>query len=281
MLGDNEGAHRVRTSTPPRSADLLSQAPACRQLLRLRARHALRGGRRRSRSCQRGWLQGVRGSIEYASVHPGRVPSVSPAGSPGAIDTFGRRSGSRPGSNADRTSLRPTARLGHRERLAAPEPSGQSVQMAAKRPKRDSGSRGLLGVLRHPIAAVTAPFRERAPATDEDRRAASGPEGRIVTCFVRASFDPLPRRWKQGGLQLDQGGARWAPGFRLRGGGSPLPSPVRVEFVREVTGSEGWRIKPGFFQVIEAATERGDLRLAVPRDSVALVVERLTSGDHA
>jgi hypothetical protein len=44
---------------------------------------------------------------------------------------------------------------------------------------------------------------------------------------------------------------------------------------------DGWNIKPGVFQVIEAVTERGDLRLAVPRDSVALVVERLTSREHA
>jgi hypothetical protein len=49
-----------------------------------------------------------------------------------------------------------------------------------------------------------------------------------------------------------------------------------VQSVREVTGSERWRIKAGVYQVIEAATERGDLCLAVQRDSVALVVERLT-----
>ena len=152
---------------------------------------------------------------------------------------------------------------------------------AAKRPKRDRGSRTFLDVLRHPIAAVGAPSRDGAPATDEDRRAAAGPEGRVVTCFLRASFDPLPRTWKQGGLLLDQDGARWAPGRWLRGGGSPLPSQVHVESVRDVTGDERLHVKPGFFQVIEAATERGDLRLAVPRDSVALVVERLTSGEHA
>jgi len=158
---------------------------------------------------------------------------------------------------------------------------GQSVRVAAgKRPKRDSGSRTFLDVLLHPIAAVSAPSREGAPATDEDRRAASGPEGRLVTCFLRASFDPLPRRWKQGGLKLDQDGARWAPGFWPRGEGSPLPSQVQVQSVREVTGREGLHIKPGFFQVIEAATAPGDLRLAVPRDSVALVVERLTSGER-
>jgi hypothetical protein len=53
--------------------------------------------------------------------------------------------------------------------------------------------------------------------------------------------------------------------------------PVRVRAVREVTGGERLHIKPNFFQVIEAETERGELHLAVPRDSVSLVVERLTA----
>lgn len=146
-----------------------------------------------------------------------------------------------------------------------------------KRPKRDSGSRTLLDVLRHPIAALNAPHRQGAQATNEDRRAAEGPEGRLVTCLLRASFDPLPRRWNQGALQLDHDGARWAPGLRIRGGGCHLPLPVRVRAVREVTGGERLHIKPNFFQVIEAETERGELHLAVPRDSVSLVVERLTA----
>lgn len=170
--------------------------------------------------------------------------------------------------------VRPPVRAGSR--------NCQSVRVAApRRPKRDSGSRGLLDVLRHPIEALATPFRGGALATDEDRRAVTGWEGRLITCFVRASFDPLPRRWKQGGLQLDQDGARWAPGFRLRGGGSPLPSRVRVQTVREVMRGETLRIKPGLFQVIEADTDRGDLRLAVPKDSVALVVEWFRSGGHA
>lgn len=152
---------------------------------------------------------------------------------------------------------------------------------AVRRPKRDSGSRGLLDVLRHPFTALTTPCREGARATEGDRGAVAGPEGRVITCFLRASFDPLPGKWKHGGLHLDQDGARWVPGLRLRGGGSPLPSQVRVQTVREVKRGEALRIKPGFFQVIEADTERGSLRLAVPRDSVALVVERLVSGERA
>jgi hypothetical protein len=99
-----------------------------------------------------------------------------------------------------------------------------------------------------------------------------------VTCFLCASFEPFPRRWKQGGLHLSEDGVRWAPGLRLRGGGSPLPSPVVVGTVRGVVGRERMHVKAGFFQVIEATTDRGDLRMAVPKDSVALVVNHLRSG---
>jgi hypothetical protein len=56
---------------------------------------------------------------------------------------------------------------------------------------------------------------------------------------------------------------------------------MSVQSVRDVARGDGLHAKPGFFQVIEAATERGDLHLAVPRDSVALVLERLTSGEQA
>jgi hypothetical protein len=145
------------------------------------------------------------------------------------------------------------------------------------RPKRDRGSRSIFGVLRHPFAAFFAPYRDGADPAEVDRCAVWGPEGRLITCFVMASFDPLPRRWKQGGLHLDETGARWSAGFWPRGGGEPLPSEVDVKLVREVTGvREGLHVKKGYFQVIEARTDRGDLYLAVPRDSVALVVERLS-----
>jgi hypothetical protein len=35
------------------------------------------------------------------------------------------------------------------------------------------------------------------------------------------------------------------------------------------------RLKPAFFRVIEAATEHGEVTLGIPKDSVALVVDRL------
>ncbi len=146
-----------------------------------------------------------------------------------------------------------------------------------RRPARDAGSRGMFDVLRHPVAAFSAPFREGAAPTDADTSAASGTEGRVVSCFLCAAVEGLPQRWKMGGLQLDASGIRWAPGMRLRGGGSLLPSSLQVQTVREVRGwgRERMYVKHRIFQIIEATSDRGRLQLAVPRDSVALVVNRL------
>ena len=59
-----------------------------------------------------------------------------------------------------------------------------------------------------------------------------------------------------------------------------MPLPISVQSVRDVARGDGLHAKPGFFQIIEAAIERGDLHVAVPRDSVALVLERLTLGEQ-
>jgi hypothetical protein len=63
--------------------------------------------------------------------------------------------------------------------------------------------------------------------------------------------------------------------MRLRTEGTPLSSPIRVIKVREVEGSEKMRLKARIFQVIEVATGLGNVALGVPRDSVAIVEERL------
>ena len=99
-----------------------------------------------------------------------------------------------------------------------------------------------------------------------------------MSCALSASFHPFPPELQLGGLHLDASGARWAPGTRLHGGGEFLPVPIRVQGIREVVGDEKRRVKARFFQVIETATSMGPIRLAVPRDSVALVVERLSVG---
>lgn len=99
----------------------------------------------------------------------------------------------------------------------------------------------------------------------------------MVTCFVRGTLEVLPKTWKKGGLQLDETGVRWAAGMRLSGGGWLFPPSVRVQNVREVEGRERLRIKANFFQVVEATIGNGEVQLAVPRDSVTLVVRRVQS----
>ena len=143
--------------------------------------------------------------------------------------------------------------------------------------RRDAGSRGFLDVLRHPIASLTMAFRDGAPATDGDRAAAVSSAGISVSCFLRSSFGPFPERWKQGELHLDAGGVSWAPGIRFEHDEwTPLPA-LRVIGVREVERPEYLQLKRRIFQVIETTSDQGDLQLGVPRDSVALVVERLTA----
>jgi hypothetical protein len=106
----------------------------------------------------------------------------------------------------------------------------------------------------------------------------------LVSCFLRASFAPFPRKWKQGGLFLNQSGARWGPGIRVKtiarlgnsDVGWPLPLPLQT---LEIIESKPWEAfgacRNSKFQVIAARTTEGDLFLAVPRDSLALVLERL------
>jgi hypothetical protein len=133
------------------------------------------------------------------------------------------------------------------------------------------------------------PIAPGAPATDADRLAARSHPGVLVSCFVRASLESFPQKWKQGGLILDEGGARWVPGIRVRtlearshsDGGLPLPTSFRsLEMIEPKRWSkfgtmlvEGRRVRP--FQIIRATSAMGDVFFAVPRDSVVLVVEHL------
>jgi hypothetical protein len=133
----------------------------------------------------------------------------------------------------------------------------------------------MFDVLRHPISGFSAFSRDGAVPTAEDRDAVWGSEGRIVSCFLRASFDSLPQRWAQGHLQLDGTGIRWEQGRRWRANPTPLSTTLRVRTVRGVEGNERRRLKASLFQVIVATTEEGVLLLGIPKDSIALVAERL------
>jgi hypothetical protein len=130
---------------------------------------------------------------------------------------------------------------------------------------RDSGSRTVFDIL----------LQRRSDPTDDAHAAAKSKEGRIVTCHVRADFEPFPSRWRVGNLHLTESGVRWRKGIRARGGGEDVPQ-LTVRETRNVVGREALVIKRGLFQVIEADTERGRICLAVPTGSVNLVVRRLS-----
>jgi hypothetical protein len=143
----------------------------------------------------------------------------------------------------------------------------QDCRMAASKPKRDAGSRTMLDILLH---------RKRSPHCDDEDLAAG--HIRIVTCHLRSTIPGMPDRFRYGELQLSQtGGITWKPWMRSRGELTPIPTGVTVHRVRPVGGQGEWNIKKGLFEVIEAANWDGKVELAVPTNSVRLVVKRLTA----
>ena len=102
----------------------------------------------------------------------------------------------------------------------------------------------------------------------------SGSRAPVVACFLCATFAPLPPRWKQGRLQLDADGIRWGPGLRGRQGGVLLSAPLSVKAVRDVRGWERLHIR-NEFQIVEVDTEQGEVRVAVSRERVSVVVDHI------
>jgi hypothetical protein len=104
--------------------------------------------------------------------------------------------------------------------------------------------------------------------------------GRVVACLLRATFAPLPPRWKQGRLQLDADGVRWGPGLRGREGAVLLPSPLRVQVVREAHGWEKLHIKASTYQIVEVESAEGAVHLALPRERVEVVVDHIRANEQ-
>lgn len=97
-----------------------------------------------------------------------------------------------------------------------------------------------------------------------------------MSCFLRSSYDPLPRKFKQGVLSLKSDGATWTEGTSGRGTTVVLPLPLRVRAVLPVGGPGTWTIKKGLFEIVEVDADEGLLELAVPNASRRLVVSRLS-----
>src|ERR1700683_1347625 len=79
--------------------------------------------------------------------------------------------------------------------------------MAEKREERASGSYGFLTVLRHPSLI----FGGTRPQSSD--LAPGATEAVTVSCFLRGSPEPYPKRLKQGTLRISGGKASWSSSF--------------------------------------------------------------------
>ena len=147
-----------------------------------------------------------------------------------------------------------------------------------RRPRPSAGTRTGWG-------AARALFRRPSDAAAEaDQEALRGGEALTVSCFLKGSADPYPRRSKQGSLELTPDGIAWRPFWRFQRRLIPIRERVQSVEVREAGRSE-WNVKKGGnalgvvpvpeFQVVVCKIDGGVLELTVPGTDVNLVVTAL------
>jgi hypothetical protein len=84
---------------------------------------------------------------------------------------------------------------------------------AGQRTRKSAGTYGLIGGLRHPSLM----FKQPEPAQSQgDLQAVRGGGARKVSCFLRGSFAPYPRRLRQGTLYLSALNVHWEPFWSVR-----------------------------------------------------------------
>jgi hypothetical protein len=142
------------------------------------------------------------------------------------------------------------------------------------KPQRSAGTRTLRDVLK-------ALFRRPTSAqVQSDLDALQLGESRSVSCFLRASFGPYPRRVRQGMLDLTKSSAEWRPFWSLRR--RPLQLVLRVESISvRPPGPAEWNVKKGGnafgvvpvprFVTIVCKTGEGTVELTVVDVDVPLV----------
>lgn len=134
--------------------------------------------------------------------------------------------------------------------------------------------------------AAKARFRTPSDvAAGADQEAFRQGEGRTVSCSLRGSVDPYPRRSRQGVLELTQDGIAWRPTWGLHRRLIPITEHIHSVEVRQAGRSE-WNVKKGGkafgvlpvpeFQVVVCKTDRGELELSVPSTDVGLVKAALS-----
>ena len=148
-----------------------------------------------------------------------------------------------------------------------------SVVTAERKPPRSAGTRTMSDVLK-------ALFRRpTAGQVQGDAAALQLGEGRRVTCFLRASFGPYPRRVRHGVLDLTASSAKWRPFWSLRR--RPLNLELHVESISvRPPGPAEWNVKKGGnvgfvripqFLTIVCKTTEGTAELTVANIDVPLV----------
>lgn len=172
-----------------------------------------------------------------------------------------------------------------RRRKTAPSGSGQiggrhqanvrhhSMVTREPKPRRSAGTRTMTDILK-------ALFRRPTSAQSQgDVEALQLGEGRRVSCFLRASFGPYPRKVRQGTLDLSPPIARWRPFWSLRR--RPLTIASRIESVTmRPPGPDEWNVKKGGsalgvpipqFLTVVCTTTDGTVELTVPDVDAQLV----------
>lgn len=143
-----------------------------------------------------------------------------------------------------------------------------------KRVQASAGTRTAWG-------AVRTFFRTPSDgAAASDRDALARGEGRALTCFLKGSVDPYPRRSRQGTLELTRDEITWRASWGIPRRAVPINEHVQSVEVRQADRSE-WNVKKGGkafgvlpvpeFLVIVCKTDRGVLELSVPSADVPLV----------
>lgn len=147
---------------------------------------------------------------------------------------------------------------------------------ARQRTRKAAGTYGLIDVLRHPLLLLKPPEPEQSLS---DLQAVRRGEARKVSCFLRGSLAPYPRRMRQGTLYLSALNVYWEPFWRVR----RIPQQITGPFLSITTRPADDRepnVKKGggsilnvpSFTVVTCHTPHGAVDLVVPDADARLVV---------
>jgi hypothetical protein len=158
---------------------------------------------------------------------------------------------------------------------------------AGRRTEKAAGTYGLIGVLRNPLLLFKPPEPKQSQG---DLQAVRRGEARKVSCFLRGSLAPYPRRLRQGTLYLSGLNVHWEPFWSVR----RIPQQITGPFLSITTRPADDRepnVKKGggsilnvpSFTVVTCHTPHGAVDLVVPEADARLVAscfEPTSTGDR-